>query len=630
MLRIKPLQIPSNMLFLLLFFTTSPSSVIHAQQSPFKNISKFDTAIDLRTNVCPQQQFLFKDVVELPRALQGLNLTVVTTNYPVPNENAFFTLVDNKIKEEDPGLFAVILDELSRRAGFSWRNSFVAVDPLDPAVDKNKTWGDLLEWEVKTFDLSMDYWARSVGRMAKGIAFPESFYDASIILVEHVDPNAQIKQSVDLWSFLNPFENLVWLAIGLSILFTGLTYWLLERLNGDSDERHIENKPLASIFLSAIMFTGHFEFRPNSNAARIMTFSWSFWAIIVSSAYTANLASFLVTRHTPGFRLSGIKHAESIGASICVQKASNQDEYLSREYPNLVMRRYTSEEDVFTALIKGQCLAAASQLSAFEVYERTESINGDCTLKWDGRFVYIIPSGMATAIDTGTLCTSLITYVIDVHMAEMKVDGFLDEAWKNHLSKIGNHECAADVNEDSDDTSQLALSLTDMGGIFILHAFCSFFAVCLAFFQFFYWKGHTTKEMKRRLAMKRAKKLLSQRGARHNLFASQHCVGTRLADELVIETTMVPMSDGNDHHDNVNHENRQLISNKARRHHSPGSRPHTFMETLGGSFEKLMEPSDCSIWDDEDSTTQISPNDEVEQDSRDTLNSYKFVKQYYR
>mmetsp|Transcript_38959 Transcript_38959/g.54863 ORF Transcript_38959/g.54863 Transcript_38959/m.54863 type:complete len:604 (+) Transcript_38959:240-2051(+) len=482
----------------LIHITLTTDSVL-AQESPFKNIAKFDENVDFRTNVCLQQQLLFSDELLLPQALDGLNISVVTTNYQTPNENAFFTLVDNKIKEEDPGLFVVILDELARRAGFSWRNSFVAVDPLDPRVDVGKTWGDLLEWEVNTFDLSMDYWARSVGRMAKGIAFPESFYDASIILVENVELR---KGGVDLWAFLTPFEPMLWIVIGLSIIFSGLVYWLLERLNGDADERHIEDKPFASIFFAAVMFTGSFEFRPNTNAARIMTFSWSFWALIVTSAYIANLASVLVARSKVGFRLSGIAHAHSIHAKICVQAFALQDEYLKTNFPRLELIRYASEEEVFHGLNRGECMAAASQLSAFQVYAKTYRTNGSCNLRWDGRFVQVIPSGMATAVDTGTLCTSLITYVIDVHMARMKADGFIEEAWNDHLQKIGDHEClsntlGAEGGDGSDWKS--SLSINDLGGIFIIHVGLSAVAIIITFIQFFYWKGHSHTEMKRRL-----------------------------------------------------------------------------------------------------------------------------------
>ena len=39
-----------------------------------------------------------------------------------------------KIKPKDPGLFVVISDEVARRAGIQWRNSFAAIPPLDSAA----------------------------------------------------------------------------------------------------------------------------------------------------------------------------------------------------------------------------------------------------------------------------------------------------------------------------------------------------------------------------------------------------------------------------------------------------------------------------------------------------------------
>ena len=153
-------------------------------------------------------------------ALIGLELTVAMTNYKgVPNEEYFFELGDDgKIKEKDPGLFVVILDELARRAGFQWRNSFVAIPPLDSSIDGNKTWTDLLLWEAEHFDIAADYWGRSTQRMALGISFPRGWYDGSVILSWSTANKGSSDDDNNLWSFLRPFDWSVWLAVGAAIM----------------------------------------------------------------------------------------------------------------------------------------------------------------------------------------------------------------------------------------------------------------------------------------------------------------------------------------------------------------------------------------------------------------------------
>lgn len=129
--------------------------VIEAQQSPFYQVAKFDSSVSYRTNVCERQRKLYADNISLSDALQGLSLSVVLTNYQAPGDTPFFTLTNdtNIIDPDEPLLFAIILDELAERAGFTWRNSFGTVLPIDSSTDGNKTWTDLLEWEVETFDL---------------------------------------------------------------------------------------------------------------------------------------------------------------------------------------------------------------------------------------------------------------------------------------------------------------------------------------------------------------------------------------------------------------------------------------------------------------------------------------------
>ena len=117
---------------------------------------------------------------------------------------------------------------------------------------------------------------------------------------------------------------------------TGLAYFLLERLNVESDERQLEREPLSAIFLTSITFTSHFEFRPQTHPARLLSFSWTLWTLIMASAYTANLASFLVSRHQVNFSVNTLEEALKSNIPVCVQRYSVMDEMLSSRVGNLV------------------------------------------------------------------------------------------------------------------------------------------------------------------------------------------------------------------------------------------------------------------------------------------------------
>jgi Ligand-gated ion channel len=474
--------------------TTKSSWVALAQQKPFVTIPRFqkdyippnfNTSI-FRTNVCQRQELLYEGKTELGEALEGLNISVAITNYPQPNENYFFTLSSTGgIKEEDPGLFVVILDEIARRGKFEWRNTYSAIDPIDSMVDGNKTWSDLLLWELDHFDISADYWGRSTERMARGVSFPKGWYDGSVVLVQSVAPYKS--KDVSLWSFLLPFDRYVWLAIVGAIVFTGLMYLVLERLNTESDERELEARPWVSIFIASLTFTGHFEFRPNTNPARLMSFSWTFWALIMASAYTANLASSLVSRKNEVVVVATLEEALKRNTPICIQRYTIMDDIVSRKYPDMNVVRKETEKEIFDGLRlpwyggpEQGCGAALTNLGTFENYRNNKETNWDCSLTTERRVIQSLPAGFATSVDTGNLCTSLISYVLNFHLSEMIQDTFIEMSWNEHISKISEISCPEYVNINNDADDNYRLSLKDMAGIFIVHGFLMLTALSIA------------------------------------------------------------------------------------------------------------------------------------------------------
>jgi len=322
-----------------------------------------------------------------------------------------------------------------------------------------------------------------------------------------------------------PFFSLqLWLTIVAAIVATGLSYFLLEHLNKDADERNLDEKPLASIFYAAIAFTGHFELRPNTNAARILSFSFTFWALIVVSAYTANLASFLVTPKITGYKVTSIDAAVAKGATLCVQAGGIIQKILEDKYPGIRLVGKDSEQEIYAALRRspdeGGCDAAAHQFNTYQIYRRSMEVNWDCAVSSEERVFEVLPAGMATAIDTGLFysCTSLISHVLDYHLTQMRGDGFLQQAWKTHLNNIGTIQCVSDPNAGRvgdffDDT--FSLTLQDVGGIFIVHLIMSGVAIAMATFQFYQKYRNESIDDSRTLSsvygIAQAKKKLSSR-----------------------------------------------------------------------------------------------------------------------
>ena len=361
-------------------WTSKGIITVQAQQRPFTNVAKFDSSISYRTDLCPRQIQIWDGTLEFADGLRGLNLTVAVTNHQAGKEKFLFSLKDGRIPVDDPGYFAIILDEVARRAGFSWRDSFATYEPRNIATDGNKTWTDILLWSIEVFDISMEKWGQSIDRMALGVSFPVGFFDSSLVIGELYQPN-QSKPKVDLWSFLKPFAAHLWLTIVATVIVSGLVYWLLEHWNKDADELELDTKPIASIFYTSLAVTGHYEFSPQTHSARLLGFSLTFWALIVSASYTANLASFLVTPRVQNYKYSTVEEAAAKKASLCVQDGAILQKIIEEMYPDVTTVGKDSEIDIFTALrlpkSEGGCDAVAHQLNIYELYEHEKQVRSD-------------------------------------------------------------------------------------------------------------------------------------------------------------------------------------------------------------------------------------------------------------
>lgn len=455
------------------FLLSAFSSSIHAQQAPNPLYATTPfSEVNFRQNFCDEYDRVHNETISLPKALKGVALR------PVLAQSEFFSLdSEGRIPSDYPGLTAVLLDELCspQRADCTWRDSFSVTDP----PPTGKTWTDLLEWTTHTYDVSVDWWASSVERMALGVAFPESWYDASIIMVGKKDRSEST--AFDPWAWLTPFDRGVWILILVSIVASGLVYWCLELIDPNSDKRRLENDPIDTTFLVAIAFTSHFEFHPRTHAARLFTFSVAFWALLVGAAYTANLASFLVVRNQPTLEFTSVAEAVRLNLPLCTYASTQADVAVSQAFPQANIVRKELIEQVYEGVSSGECAVAITTVSSWNYFERVSTTNGNCDLEWIGRTFQFVPAGFATVADSGTYCTSLLRDVINYHFLRMKTEGFLEEAWNEHLTKTTDWNCNAqgtNTNEADGDSGQLTLQ--NMGGVFIFHAMLTGGALLLA------------------------------------------------------------------------------------------------------------------------------------------------------
>ena len=204
--------------------------------------------------------------------------------------------------------------------------------------------------------------------------------------------------------------------------------------------------------------------------------------MLLFSAYTANLASFLVVQQNDrATEINTVKDIVGLGKVMCVYKGGAVEAEILKIYPNANFAEIDSadDDDVLIALQEDKCDYAVVGITSWESGRRKKSVNENCNLERIGRTFEELDASFATRSDAGVLCTSLVRDVLNIHLKEMKEEltnekDFIENAWENYFvleGDISDSTCFADesasdsnLNENSD-----TLNLTNLGGIFIFH-----------------------------------------------------------------------------------------------------------------------------------------------------------------
>jgi hypothetical protein len=294
------------------------------------------------------------------------------------------------------------------------------------------------------------------------------------------------KESKFKWnSFLAPFTPTVWVLIFSAVIISGLMYSALEWLDNQFRSKETLTIDITDgIFRAAAALTGHGGDFPESSPSRIASFSTSFLFLLIITAYTANLASFLIVQNTPALVINVIQDAIKHDLRFCVLRGSTSENYLTREYPTARMARKDSIDDTYLAVDRGECDMVLTTVGTWELKRRDMVFNGDCQKQWVGRVVQFTTAGF-TIRDSAELCTSLLRDVLNLHMLEMKIDGTFDTIWDTYYEKKTTNNCNAGDDSSDKDKDLGRLTLKEVGGIFICHSFIMAFALAMALFELF-------------------------------------------------------------------------------------------------------------------------------------------------
>ena len=444
--------------------------LVHGQELPrYTEPPSFDYSISHRQSVCDRQQRFHNGTVELRHALEGLDLHVwmpISSVGISDLEAVTGAIPDNELY---PGLTVDLLDEVAERGKFRWRNSF-GVSYVDNIAELGKNFDDVLYWAMDTYDILGVAFTRTFDRISQGAVFPEGYIDASVIMVsKKVD-----QPKISVWGFLEPFTWQVWLMILVTFLVSGMIYQWMEILDDQSDRQKLGDKPTETVYFAALTFVGDNHFEPKTDYARMFVATLIYFSLMIASAYTANLASFLVVRNTPTLQIETIQDAVQANFNICVISGTPGDSHITRTYPKANLVRIdvgqAGEVELYRAVLRDDCTVAVSAIDSWDRFKGNSEANPDCQLEWVGRVIRFLQGGFVTRSDSGTLCTSLVRDVFNLHMLEMEEKGIIKALQDKYRLASADQQCDVATQESVFDSSEKTkqLDLQDMGGLFIV------------------------------------------------------------------------------------------------------------------------------------------------------------------
>eukprot|EP00435_Cladocopium_sp_Y103_P046194 s1236_g13.t1 len=405
------------------------------------------------TYLCDRKQQIANGSLAMKDGLKGAHLQIATGMW----DPAFLRQNGGKFE----GLEIDLLDELARRAGFTYDLTF----PNTTAVESWTAW---LKENLAAADMvTFAHWTITPERMAFGAYSPYGFLDAGFMMVV-MPPEVKNFTLNEVFSFLAPFTPGVWISfIGLTVL-TGLAFQCLEASKNIDDypdgSSRLRNSP-SSILKSAGHVTGAGGFKPKTFAGKILVTSWTWSVLLILSAYTANLASFLVAKAEQSAGFASAKQAVALEKTFVLSMGAPDEEWFSSKfpnYPNLISENGLLSKG--TALLEGKADVAILPRFEYDQAKQMADLNPRCTMKTVGEPLISFQSGWMVGIDDATMCTVVVRDVLTLWFLHLDLDGMLGYIINKALTPVERCTESIEVPQDLN-----KIEMSNMLGIISVH-----------------------------------------------------------------------------------------------------------------------------------------------------------------
>ncbi|XP_046402176.1 glutamate [NMDA] receptor subunit 1-like [Ischnura elegans] len=429
-----------------------------------------------------------------------------------------------------------LLKELSKKLNFTYSLSLVPDGEYGSYVMKNKSGGDKKQWTGMIGEIVADRSDMIIAPLtitperSEFMEFSKPFKYQGITILER-----KPSRSSTLVSFLQPFDNSLWMLVLVSVHVVALVLCLLDRFSPFSRYKSVPPPPTdassatgttakrvscttipkgveayteedALNLSSAIWFawgvllnSGIGEGAPRSLSAKVLGVVWAAFAMMTVASYTANLAAFLVLER-PYAKPIGLQDAILLNrfgnltaATVrgsAVEMFFQRQVELTRLHEDMAAMNYGTADEAIQDVRNGKLKAFIWDSSRLELEAAM-----DCELVTTGELFG--QSGYGVGLQKDSSWTSAITLAI-LEMHEGGTMESLDKKWFAHLSKEApGIQCDGIQPGESTPTS---LGLKNMAGVFILVLAGIFGGAALLVIEVTYKRHHAKMLYRRELA----------------------------------------------------------------------------------------------------------------------------------
>jgi glutamate receptor, ionotropic, invertebrate len=303
------------------------------------------------------------------------------------------------------------------------------------------------------------------------------------------------KEKPGVFSFMAPLDKKIWLCVILAFMGVSLTLYLVSRFS--PYEWHYDSSKndhtLTNDFtirntlwfnLAALMQQG-VDIAPKSVSGRVVASAWWFFTLILISSYTANLAAFLTVERM----VSPIESAEDLVKQTEIQYGALEGGSTEAFFRNSKVVTYQRMWSFMQSW--GPSVMVKSNLEGAQKVRESK-----------GKYAYLLESSVNEYLNELKPCETIkvgnnldskgygiatqikspLRDKLNLAILQMREEGFLDELkmrWWYDKSECGNQGSTKD-------SSQNALNLINVAGIFYILIVGLVMSVIVALLELFY------------------------------------------------------------------------------------------------------------------------------------------------